>query len=164
MKAINVYLTFDGNCRQAMEFYKTCFGGELFTLPFSEGPPELKLPKKSETLSEVDRRFVADRHAAGIRDEAETVCLFVELECERAILLPLPLDCDVRMQPDLLESSASVSVDCDTREELERIFAAVGKRGKVTMPLQDTFWGARFGMIADKFGISWMLNLEKEKQ
>jgi len=138
MKAINVYLTFDGNCRQAMEFYKTCFGGELFTLPFSEGPPELKLPKKSKN------RILHSKLVSG----------GVELMASDAM-------------PGMKfkrGNNFSVSVDCDTREELERIFAAVGKRGKVTMPLQDTFWGARFGMIADKFGISWMLNLEKEKQ
>ena len=48
MKAINVYLTFDGNCREAMEFYKKCFGGELYMMAFAEAPAELELPKESK--------------------------------------------------------------------------------------------------------------------
>ena len=47
--------------------------------------------------------------------------------------------------------------------EIEKLFAVVGKNGKLTMPLQDTFWGARFGVLIDRFGISWMFSLEKPK-
>ena len=50
-----------------------------------------------------------------------------------------------------------------SREETERLFAALGKGGAVAMPLQDTFWGAYFGMLTDKFGIQWMMNCELKK-
>ena len=58
----------------------------------------------------------------------------------------------------------SICINCESPQELERLFSAVGERGKVTMPLQDTFWGARFGMLTDQFGINWMFNFEKPKQ
>jgi PhnB protein len=56
-----------------------------------------------------------------------------------------------------------VSLSLSTRDvaEGERVFAMLGVDGDVTMPMQDTFWGARFGMLTDKFGIKWMVNAEK---
>jgi PhnB protein len=59
----------------------------------------------------------------------------------------------------------AVNIACDTIEEIERYFAAFNKGGgKVTMPLADQFWGARFGMIEDQFGVSWMFNCELPKK
>jgi PhnB protein len=58
----------------------------------------------------------------------------------------------------------SVSISCESLQEIERMFAALSEKGKVTMPLQDVFWGARFGMLTDQFGINWMLNYEHPKQ
>jgi len=55
----------------------------------------------------------------------------------------------------------SVILECESAVEQDRIFAALGQQGKVTMPLQDTFWNARFGMVTDQFGVSWMFNLPK---
>jgi len=57
----------------------------------------------------------------------------------------------------------SVMIECENAAEQDRIFAALGEGGTVTMPLQDTFWEARFGMVTDQFGISWMFNLPKAK-
>jgi PhnB protein len=57
----------------------------------------------------------------------------------------------------------SLSVECGTLEQLEKVFTKMSAGGKVTMPLQDQFWGARFGMLTDKFGIHWMFNCEKKK-
>ena len=56
-----------------------------------------------------------------------------------------------------------VNVDCESVAEIERIFAAMSEGGKVTMPLADQFWGARFGMLVDKFGLHWMFNCELPK-
>src|SRR5438128_12589490 len=58
----------------------------------------------------------------------------------------------------------SISIDCETREEIDRLFAAFSENGKVTVPLQDAFWGARFGMVTDQFGVNWMFNFENPKQ
>jgi PhnB protein len=56
-----------------------------------------------------------------------------------------------------------INVDCDSVEEIERIFPAMAEGGKILMPLADQFWGARFGMLADKFGKNWMFNCELKK-
>ena len=57
----------------------------------------------------------------------------------------------------------SIAIECDSAEEIEALFAALGEGGQVTMPLADAFWGARFGMLVDKFGTQWMFNFEKPK-
>jgi PhnB protein len=61
-------------------------------------------------------------------------------------------------------TNASVSVHCESLAEIESVYAALGEKGKLSMPLQDTFWGARFGMLTDQFGIHWMFNFEHPKQ
>lgn len=60
-------------------------------------------------------------------------------------------------------SNFSICIDTESSQELEKLFSSIGESGKVTMPLQDTFWGARFGMVTDQFGVSWMFNFEKPK-
>jgi PhnB protein len=57
-----------------------------------------------------------------------------------------------------------LSVNVEDGEELNRVFTAMSEGAQVTMPLQDTFWGARFGMLTDKYGVSWMFNHELKKE
>ena len=57
----------------------------------------------------------------------------------------------------------SLSVDCDSAAEAERFFTALSGGGIVKMPLADQFWGAKFGMLVDKFGINWMVNHDYKK-
>ncbi len=59
-------------------------------------------------------------------------------------------------------SMISLSIECDSVEQLEKVFPKMAEVGKITMPLQDQFWGARFGMLTDKYGIHWMFNCEKK--
>jgi PhnB protein len=56
----------------------------------------------------------------------------------------------------------SLSIECDTNEQLEKVFTKMSESGKITMPLQEQFWGAKFGMLTDKFGFHWMFNCEKK--
>ena len=56
----------------------------------------------------------------------------------------------------------SSSIDCEGMGQLEKVFSNMSEGGNVTMQLQDQFWGARFGMLTDKFGIHWMFNCEKK--
>lgn len=56
-----------------------------------------------------------------------------------------------------------LSVDITEKEQIDTVFDKMAKGGKITMPLQDTFWGARFGMLQDKFGVSWMFNHDTAK-
>jgi PhnB protein len=62
-----------------------------------------------------------------------------------------------------LGNNFSIAVECESMPEIDTLFTALGENGKVTMPLQDTNWGARFGMLTDQFGIRWMFNYELPK-
>jgi PhnB protein len=57
-----------------------------------------------------------------------------------------------------------LSIEADTKEEAAKIFSGLSAGGKVTMPLQDTFWGAHFGMLTDRFGIQWMVSHTYKRQ
>jgi PhnB protein len=133
------YLNFDGNCRQAMEFYRTCLRAELYFMPFSEAPADLV--KGAEPASD---RVMHASLTKGAR-------------------LLMASD-TMPGQPFQQGTNFSVCLQCGSHEEIEALFTALGENGKVTMPLQDTFWGARFGMLTDQFGIQWMFNFERPKQ
>ncbi|HLQ78781.1 MAG TPA: VOC family protein [Terriglobia bacterium] len=135
MKEITTYLVFDGNCRQAMEFYKRCLGGELFLMPVSEAPVEAPQEAKDRIM-----------HA------------FLKSG-------PIALMGSDRWpgMPYQRGDNFSICIAPESIEETEALFAAMGEKGKITSPLQDTFWGARFGTLVDQFGINWMLNFEKPK-
>lgn len=135
MKAIHAYLTFDGNCRQAMEFYAKCLGAELYLMPFSEAPGDF--PKT-----------------------AQNRIIHARLKVGDAILMASDT---IPGMPFRQGNNFSVSIDCEIVGEVERLFAALGEKGKVTMAPQDMFWGARFGVVTDQFGIQWMFNFEYPK-
>jgi PhnB protein len=135
MKEISTYLTFDGSCREAMKFYAKCLGAELQLMPFSEGPGEV--PK-----------------------EAGDRILHAKLTKGLAVLMASDTMPGMPLQRG---NNFSVSINCESLQEIEELFTALGEKGKVSMPLQDAFWGARFGMLTDQFGINWMFNFEKPK-
>ena len=62
--------------------------------------------------------------------------------------------------PFVQGTNVHLNIDCESVEEIDRLFGALSAGGTVTMPLQDTFWGARFGLLNDKFGVQWMFNCE----
>ena len=61
-------------------------------------------------------------------------------------------------------SNFSISIHTDSKEEADRLFSALSDQGKVMMPMNQTFWGSYFGMLTDQFGISWMINVDLNKQ
>jgi PhnB protein len=132
MQEVITYLTFDGNCRDAMTFYGNCLGAELHLVPFSEGP--------SESVGAGKDRIM---HAS--------------LTKGTPVLMASDTMPGMPFQPG---NNFSVSVNCEGLPEIEKLFTAFSEKGKVTMPLQDTFWGARFGMLTDQFGINWMFNCD----
>ena len=137
MKEIITYLNFDGNCRQAMTFYGKCLGAELQLVPFSEVPGDF--PKEAKD------RIMHARLAMG----------------RTPLLMASDTMPGMTFQPG---NNFWVSVHCESLEEIERLFTALGEKGTVRMQLQDAFWGARFGMLTDQFGINWMFNFEYPKQ
>lgn len=134
MREITAYLNFNGNCREAMEFYKKCLGGELEIMNFSEA--KFDYPK-----------------------EAKDNVLHAKLSKGPATLMAS--DC-MPGQPVKQGTNVSLTINCESFQEIEHFFSSLSEGGKVTMPLQDTFWNARFGMITDRFGIHWMFNFDKK--
>jgi PhnB protein len=137
MKEVILYLNFDGNCREAVTFYAKCLGADLQLMPFSEAPFDSPPGSKDRIM-----------HA--------------RLTKGTAVLL-MASDTMPGM-PFQQGNNFSVSIACESVEEVQKFFAALGQGGKVTMPLQDTFWNAYFGMLTDQFGVNWMFNFEKPKQ
>jgi PhnB protein len=134
MKQINCYLMFDGNCHKAMTFYGAALGAEPEFMKFADMP---NCPDGAG-----DRVM----HARIINGEATLMAS----------------DTMVGRTP-VMGDSFSVAIATESKEETDRIFAALSEGATVEMPLQDMFWGAYFGMLRDKFGINWMLNFDKPK-
>ena len=137
MKGIVTYLNFDGKCRDAMQFYAKCLGAELQMSPFSDMP--------GNTAPEAKDRIMHARLTKGSTE------------------LLMASDTPPGM-PFQQGNNVSVSVHCESIQEIDSIFAALSEKATVAMPLQDTFWGARFGMLTDQFGVHWMFNFEHPKK
>lgn len=142
MKEIATYLTFDGNCRQAMTFYEKCLGADLHLMTFAEMPSDLP----GEAKGAKDKKDAKDR------------IMHAKLTKGAAVLMASDTMPGMPFQQG---NNFSVSINCESLQEIEKLFTALSEKGKVTMPLQDTFWGAHFGMLMDQFGIHWMFNFDK---
>jgi PhnB protein len=141
MPHITPYLFFDGKCREAMEFYKSCFGGELTMSRYADGP-EGAGRAEGEGKPDLERIM----HACLTGGDASLMAS------------------DNPMGAPKAGDNVSLSLHCETMEDIQRLFAALSEGGKVFMPLADTFWGAHFGMLVDKYGFNWMLNHQIAEQ
>ena len=130
MKTIQAYLTFNGNCREAMNFYAEALGGEVSILTYTEMP---------DAPAEGGDRVMHARLTGG-----------------SAVLMASDMPVGRTVQAG---ENFQLSVECEALEEEERIFQALSAGGTITIPLQDTFWGSHFGMLTDRFGVRWMLDL-----
>jgi PhnB protein len=134
---LTAYLTFNGDCEAAFKFYERCLGGKIeMMMPHAGTPAEGQVPP--EWLDKI-------MHARlSVGDE-------------------LLMGSDA--PPDRYEAPQgfSVSIQIKNPADAERIFAALAEKGTVQMPIQQTFWAARFGMLVDQFGIPWMVNCEPAK-
>ena len=140
MATVNAYLTFDGNCEDAFNFYKSVFGGEFPMVgKFGDMPPQEGMPPLSDDL----------------KNRIMHISLPISFET-----ILMGSDTMPGVHDHQVGNNISLSVNTDSREETERIFNGLSASGKVTMPLADTFWGAYFGMWTDKFGINWMVNYD----
>lgn len=140
MTTVNVYLTFDGNCESAFNFYKSVFGGEFDSMSrYGEMPPSSEY-----TVSDTDKNKV----------------MHVSLPISKETVL-MGSDTPGGYGPKfVVGNNFSISVHPDNRAEGDRIFNALSADGQVTMPMQDQFWGSYFGMLTDQFGINWMVNVD----
>lgn len=140
MVTINAYLTFDGTCEEAFNFYKSVFGGDFPMVgKFGDMPPQEGLP--------------------AISDELKNRIMHMSLPISAETIL-MGSDTMPGMNDHKVGNNISLSINTDSREEADRIFNGLSEAGVVTMPLADTFWDAYFGMWTDKFGINWMVNYD----
>jgi len=133
MKDVITYLNFDGNCCEAMTFYQDCFEAELFLMRYSEAPGDWPKETRDRVLHSTLSKGSAFLMGADVMPGA----------------------------PFQRGNNFSVIIHCESLPEIERLFMALGENGRVTMPLQETFWAGRFGMLTDQFGVNWLFNLEK---
>lgn len=138
MASINPYLTFNGNAEEAFNFYRSVFGGE-----FAGGINRFKDSPGSEQMSAQDQQKV----------------MHVALPIGQGDML-MASDTFESMGPFIAGNNFSVSLHPDSEEEAIRLFNGLSDGGKVTMPLDKTFWAKLFGMFTDKFGIQWMVNYD----
>lgn len=140
MAELNVYLTFDGECEEAFRFYQSVFGGEIAHMGrFGDMPAEEGRPPLS--------------------DEIKNRIMHVSLPISDETVL-MGSDSMPGMHTITKGNNFSLSINAHSREEAEKYFNGLAEGGTVTMPLNDTFWGAFFGMWTDKFGINWMVNYD----
>jgi len=140
MATINAYLTFDGNCEEAFNFYKFVFGGEFPMVGrFGDMPPAEGMPPLPE--------------------DAKNRIMHITLPISEETIL-MGSDTMPGVHEHKIGNNISLSINTNSREEAERVFHGLSDGGNVTMPLSDTFWGAYFGMWTDKFGINWMVNYD----
>lgn len=134
--SLNPYLSFKDNAREAMEFYKTVFGGELTINTFKEF-------QASEDPSE-------DEKVMHAMLEAENGVTFMASDTPNAM----------EYNPG---SRISMSLSGDNEEELKGYWDNLVEGGTVVMPLEKAPWGDTFGMLKDKFGVDWMIDIGPEK-
>ncbi|MBC8045457.1 MAG: VOC family protein [Fimbriimonadaceae bacterium] len=135
MTQINAYLTFNGNCREAMDFYAACLGGEITFHTIGDSP-------LSDNMPEHMKQSIL--HATLIKDSL------------------LIMASDMVTEEGLIKgNSVSLMLNCSSEEELKYSYEKLVEGGEATHPLENTFWGSVFGDLIDKFGNHWLLNYDK---
>ena len=132
---LNPYLTFNGQCEAAFKFYEQCLGGKIEAMmPHAGTPAEEHVPVEWRDKIMHARLAVGDGVLMGSDAPPE------RYEKPRGF---------------------SVSLQIKDPAQAERAFYALAEGGAVQMPIQPTFWAARFGMLVDRFGTPWMINCDK---
>ena len=135
---INPYLSFNGQCEAAFKFYEECLGAKLGPMFRYDGTP------------------LAHQVPADWQDKV----MHASFTVGEQVLM------GGDVAPDRYEEPKGISLSLQMRSttKAERIFQLLGKDGRVVMPLEKTFWAARFGMLVDRFGIPWLINCEESDQ
>jgi len=130
----NTYLFFDGECKAAFKFYEQCLGGKIDgMMTYGDAPMSEEIPSEQR-----DRIMHANLTVGGM------------------VLMGSDTPPDGFQKPQ----GFSVNLQFDDRVEAERIFQKLAENGTVRMPFQETFWSTRFGMLVDRFGTPWMINVQ----
>ena len=133
MKALHPYITFSGNCAEAMTFYRDCLGGEL-------------------TLQSVRESPIAAQMPPAMQDQVMHSMLMIG---ELSLMAS-----DMKPEWRTTGNSVSVMLHCSNEDELRKTFDALAADGIVRDPVNTQFWGGVFGALTDKFGIDWSLHYD----
>lgn len=138
MTTINPYVSFNGKCREAMTFYQQCLGGELNFMKFSETPMGAQGPPEMKDHI---------MHSTLING-------------------PLMLMGTDMAGPDgiVRGNSIAISVNCSSEGEIKTLYNKLAEVGTIHDPLEIKFWGGMFGVVLDQYGVTWMLNYNKDEQ
>jgi len=131
------YLHFAGNAEEALNFYAKALGGNIVVMQrYGDSP----VPSDEDYKQKI---------------------MHARLDFEDNLLMISDV---FKGQPVSTNGNIQLSVEMKDEARMEQVFNQLAEGGTVTMPLQDQFWGAKFGMLKDKFGVSWMFNCDKPKQ
>jgi len=134
MKNLNITLLFSGETEEAFNFYKSVFGGEFSVLQrMKDMPGEHPIPEA----------------------EKERI-LYISLPLAKASLTGM--DVPSFMPAPVTGTNFNISLDLDSEEETTKAFNGLAESGEVKMPLGPQFWATYFGMLTDKYGVTWMLS------
>ena len=137
MAHLNPFVRFnEGKCREAMQFYKDCIGGDLTFMTIGESPMAKDMPP-----------------------EKQNFIMHAELTKKGILLLQ---GSDMMRDTAVLGDNVGITINCESEEEIRTIFAKLEVEGEVFCPLGDAFWGALFGVVIDKYRVEWMLNYPKK--
>ena len=133
--SLSVFLSFNGNCREAVEFYAEVFGSDKpKMMTFGQMPPDPKMP---------------------LTDKAKNLLGYADVKVLDTILMCSDV---FPGSPFIQGNNITLSIGTKDEELIETLFNKLKVGGKVTMELQKTFWSKKYGMLIDKFGIPWMFS------
>jgi PhnB protein len=134
MTKINPYLSFDGNCREVMNFYQGCIGGKLVIQAVNESPMAGKMPEKYND---------AVMHSSLVKDDL----IIMASDMHRGELVA--------------GNNIQLCVNCGSEEEVNQFFNRLSAGGTVIEAPAKMFWGGIFGALTDKYGMHWIFNYEE---
>jgi len=136
-RQISPYLSFDGNCREAMNFYKESIGGELTLQTVGESPIAGQMPPALKD---------SIMHSTLTTDDG---LVFMGSDMHRDKLVD--------------GNTVHMCINCGSEEEINSLFTNLSRDGKITEPLVEMFWGGLYGSLTDKFGKNWVFNYQKNR-
>ena len=140
------YLNFDGTCAEAMAFYAKLLGGQIvYQGTFSEMPADPKMPP----LPDAAKSRIMHAH---LQVGAQAIMASDTMPAA-------PGQAEVCAGGYQKPRGLWVSIAVDTHAEGQRVFDALAHRGQIAMPYAETFWSPGFGMVTDRFGTPWMVNV-----
>lgn len=144
MAKINPYLHFLGNTEEVFNFYKSIFGGEFVTV------------MRYGEMRECDDMNLSDE------DKQKIMHIALPLSEEHVLMGTDAVG--EHAESAVFGTNISISVSTDSKEEADKVFNGLADGAEITMPISDTFWGAYFGMLKDKYDIQWMVNYDYPKE